>query len=123
MASDRIDIEIGKRLRQGREAAGLSQSQLADQLGISVQRLGEYEEGLSRIGSGKLYKTAHVLGVKVTYFFVDVDYLLDSETLPGGTSEVEEVGGTSQALDDLSEEDLKNELSRLIAVLRKKMTS
>ncbi len=88
MACDEIDIEIGKRVRQARVAAGLSQTQLGVQLGVSFQQVQKYEKGVNRIGGGRLYKIARVLGVKVTYFFDDVEHLLDPKTVPEGTIEV-----------------------------------
>lgn len=64
-----IDIEIGRRLRLFRTAAGLSQAQLAQTLGITFQQVQKYERGTNRIGSGRLYEAAQVLGIAVASFF------------------------------------------------------
>ncbi len=85
MACDIIDIEIGKRVRQALVAAGLTQTLLADQLGITFQQVQKYEKGVNRIGGGRLYKIARIRGVKITYFFDDVEHVLDPETVPVGT--------------------------------------
>ena len=127
MACDEIDIEIGKRVRQARVAAGLSQTQLGVQLGVSFQQVQKYEKGLNRIGGGRLYKIARVLGVKVTYFFDDVDHLLDPETVPAGTIEVGAISDrtfrAARALAEIPDEVLKTRMLQLIAVLPKKKAS
>ncbi len=127
MACDEIDIEIGKRVRQARVAAGLSQTQLGVQLGVSFQQVQKYEKGVNRIGGGRLYRIARVLGVKVTYFFDDVDHLLDPETVPAGTIEVGAISDrtlrAARALTDIPDENVKKRMLQLIAVLPKQKAS
>ena len=127
MACDEIDIEIGKRVRQARVAARLSQTQLGVQLGVSFQQVQKYEKGLNRIGGGRLYKIARVLGVKVTYFFDDVDHLLDPETVPAGTIEVGAISDrtirAARALTEIPDENVKKRMLQLIAVLPKQKAS
>lgn len=121
MACDRIDIEIGKRVRQARVAAGLTQTQLADQLGITFQQVQKYEKGVNRIGGGRLYKIARVVGVKITYFFDDVEHLLDLETVPAGTIEGGAISDrtirAARALTNILDENLQKRMLQLIAVL------
>jgi transcriptional regulator with XRE-family HTH domain len=62
---DRVDIEVGQRIRIFRKARGLSQTALAAQLGVTFQQVQKYENGTSRIGAGRLMRIAHVLGVPV----------------------------------------------------------
>ncbi len=127
MACDEIDIEIGKRLNQARVAAGLTQSELGVQLGISFQQVQKYEKGRNRIGGGRLYKIARVLGVKITYFFDDVERLLDTDAVPFGTNEVAALDSrtirAAQTLANLPDEDIKKQVLRLIAVLPKRKVS
>ena len=127
MACDNIDIEIGKRVRQARVAAGLTQTKLADQLGITFQQVQKYEKGVNRIGGGRLYKIAHILGVKITYFVDDVEHLLDPETVPAGTIEVGAISDrtirAARALADITDEHLKKRMLQLIAVLPKRKAS
>ena len=73
MACDNIDIEIGKRVRQARVAAGLTQTKLADQLGITFQQVQKNERGTNRIGASRLYQLCHVLDVPVGYFFEGIE--------------------------------------------------
>ncbi len=64
-----IDQHIGQRVRERRLQLGLSQSVLADGLGISFQQLQKYETGFNRIAAGRLYGCAELLGVTPAYFF------------------------------------------------------
>ena len=127
MACDSIDIEIGKRVRQARVAAGLTQTDLADQIGITFQKVQKYEKGVNRIGGGRLYKIGHILGVKITYFFDDVERLLDPVTVPAGTIEVGAISDrtirAARALTDITDDDLKNRMLQLIAVLPRRKAS
>ena len=127
MACDSIDIEIGKRVRRARVAAGWTQTQLADQLGITFQQVQKYEKGVNRIGGGRLYKIARILGMKITYSFDDVEHLLDPEMVPAGTIEVGAISDrtirAARALADILDEDLQKRMLQLIAVLPKRKAS
>lgn len=121
MACDRIDVEIGERMKQARVTARLSQTELGAHLGISFQQVQKYEKGINRIGSGRLYKVAHVLGVKITYFFDDMDHLLDSDAGAVGRNEIGKLDTTTMraahTLANLPDEGLKKQMFRLIAAL------
>jgi transcriptional regulator with XRE-family HTH domain len=62
---DHIDIEVGQRIRIYRKTRGLSQTVLADQLGVTFQQVQKYENGRNRIGAGRLTRVAQVLDVPV----------------------------------------------------------
>ena len=64
-----IDRLVGSRLRQRRMQLGLSQEQLAGQLGITVPQMQKYEMGLNRISPSRLYKITCLLGVPIWFFF------------------------------------------------------
>src|SRR5262245_36411220 len=66
---DAIDVEVGQRIRIGRLESGLSQTSLAEQLGVTFQQVQKYEKGVNRVGAGRLTKIANVLGVPVSTFF------------------------------------------------------
>jgi transcriptional regulator with XRE-family HTH domain len=48
---------------------GLSQSKLADQLGLTFQQVQKYEKGTNRIGAGRLHQLSYILDVPVSFFF------------------------------------------------------
>jgi len=66
---DAIDVEVGQRIRIQRLQSGLSQTSLAEQLGVTFQQVQKYEKGVNRVGAGRLTKIADVLGVPVHTFF------------------------------------------------------
>jgi len=63
-----IDSYVGNKLRQVRNSAGKSQTELADAIGITFQQVQKYENGINRISIGRLYKIARFLGVSFDYF-------------------------------------------------------
>jgi transcriptional regulator with XRE-family HTH domain len=66
---DLIDVEVGQRIRIQRLAAGLSQSELAERIGVTFQQVQKYEKGMNRVGAGRLTNIARVLNVPVGSFF------------------------------------------------------
>lgn len=76
MATD-IDLHVGKRLRRRRRLLGLTQQELAGQVGVRFQQIQKYECGANRITSGRLFDLSRALNVKVQYFF---DGLMELET-------------------------------------------
>jgi transcriptional regulator with XRE-family HTH domain len=64
-----VDRHVASRLRLRRLEVGLSQTTLADALGISFQQLQKYEWAVDRISAGALYQLALTLDVPVQYFF------------------------------------------------------
>lgn len=64
-----VDIHVGARLRLRRKAMGLSQTQLADSVGITFQQLQKYERGANRVSASKLYGMAVTLQTSVAWFF------------------------------------------------------
>jgi transcriptional regulator with XRE-family HTH domain len=64
-----IDRLVGSRVRQRRMQLGMSQEQLAEQLGLTVPQVQKYEKGVNRIGASRLHKIAGLLGVPIGAFF------------------------------------------------------
>jgi transcriptional regulator with XRE-family HTH domain len=67
----KYDHELGKRIRLRRVEQKLSQSDLADRLGVSFQQVQKYEKGVNRVGAARLQQIATALDVPVTFFFDD----------------------------------------------------
>ena len=66
---DEIDAYVGARIGLRRSALGLSQTALAQQLGISFQQVQKYETGQNRISASRLHHAATALGTSVETFF------------------------------------------------------
>ncbi len=57
------DVEIGQRIRAQRLNRSMSQTELADRLGVTFQQVQKYEKGVNRVGAGRLEQIAEALGV------------------------------------------------------------
>ena len=66
---DSVDKLVGRNIRIQRLAKGLSQTELANHLGVTFQQVQKYEKGVNRIGCGRLYQISSILGVHVMDFF------------------------------------------------------
>jgi len=60
-----LEMAIGARLRTRRRQLGLSQSDLAERLGVSFQQVQKYERGANRVAASTLLAAAEALGVSV----------------------------------------------------------
>ncbi len=67
------DVLVGTRLRARRKFLGISQTGVADALGLTFQQVQKYERGVNRISASKLYEIAKFLTVNVEYFFEGLD--------------------------------------------------
>jgi transcriptional regulator with XRE-family HTH domain len=71
-APDPVDIHVGRRLRLRRGMLGISQTQLAQHVGLTFQAIQKYERGENRISASRLHQFARILDVPVAYFFEDL---------------------------------------------------
>ena len=81
-----VDAHVGHRVRLRRMLIGMSQERLGELLGLTFQQVQKYEKGINRIGAGRLFEVAGILGVPVSFFYEDVD----SGAGAGGFAEGEE---------------------------------
>ena len=64
-----IDAHVGRQIRLRRLLVGMTQDRLAELLGLTFQQVQKYEKGINRIGAGRLFELAEILGVPVTFFY------------------------------------------------------
>jgi transcriptional regulator with XRE-family HTH domain len=64
-----IDVHVGSQIRMHRQKIGLSQSALAERLGITFQQVQKYEKGTNRVGASRIQGIASILGIKVNALF------------------------------------------------------
>src|SRR5579863_16647 len=64
-----VDAQVGSRVRIRRMLIGMSQEKLGDLLGLTFQQVQKYEKGVNRIGAGRLYEIARILGVPIDFFY------------------------------------------------------
>ena len=64
-----VDVHVGKRVRHRRWMMGMTQQQLADQVGIKFQQIQKYETGMNRISASRLWDIAAALDAPISFFF------------------------------------------------------
>ncbi|MEL7109171.1 MAG: helix-turn-helix transcriptional regulator [Pseudomonadota bacterium] len=64
-----VDHQVGRRIRQARRDAKLTQGQLGDLIGLTFQQVQKYEKGVNRVSAGTLYEISKVLGLHISWFF------------------------------------------------------
>jgi transcriptional regulator with XRE-family HTH domain len=74
-----IDVHVGQRVRQRRVLCGLSQTELANAIGLTFQQLQKYERGMNRISASKLWQISQVLDLPVQWFFKEYAEPKDEE--------------------------------------------
>ena len=78
MATD-IDLHLGRRLRRRRRLLGLTQQQLATQVGIRFQQIQKYECGANRISAARLWQLAEALESPVSYFYDGLEEAIERQ--------------------------------------------
>lgn len=67
--ADEADKYVGQRIRARRLEMKMSQSDVAERLGLTFQQLQKYENASNRISASKLLAVAQILKCPVSYFF------------------------------------------------------
>jgi transcriptional regulator with XRE-family HTH domain len=62
------DAKLGEKIRIRRTAAGMSQSELGEALGVSFQQIQKYEKGANRVSAVRLEQIATALNESISYF-------------------------------------------------------
>jgi transcriptional regulator with XRE-family HTH domain len=66
---DPLDVMVGARIRIFRTQRGMSQSALAEKIGVAFQQVQKYEKGANRVGASRLSRIAAVLGISIGELF------------------------------------------------------
>lgn len=84
-----IDVLIGARVKGRRIALKISQTKLAEAVGVRFQQVQKYESGANRVSASRLLMIAETLGVSISYFFQGLDSVNaldgDASTASSGT--------------------------------------
>jgi transcriptional regulator with XRE-family HTH domain len=84
-ATNPIDKHVGSRVRMRRLMLGMSQTKLADGLGLTFQQVQKYEKGTDRMGASRLQHISHILQIPVPFFFEGAPQLTGQSTRNGET--------------------------------------
>ena len=88
--ADGTDLHVGKRLRRRRPLLGMTQQELASQVGVRFQQIQKYECGANRITASRLYDLARAMNVSVQYFF---DGMAVANPMPKAANDAEQMEG------------------------------
>lgn len=60
------DVNVGRLIRTHRLAAKMSQTDLANQIGVTFQQVQKYEKGVNRVSAGRLQVIARLFKVHIS---------------------------------------------------------
>ena len=70
---NRLDVALGLHILQRRRALGISQTALANAIGLTFQQIQKYERGVNRVSFSRLVYIAHALDCRVIDLIGDLD--------------------------------------------------
>jgi transcriptional regulator with XRE-family HTH domain len=65
------DRHVGRRVCMRRKMLSMSQTKLAEAIGVTFQQIQKYEKGTNRMSASRLLRISHVLEVPISFFFED----------------------------------------------------
>lgn len=71
--------QIGIEIKRIREARGISQMELGEEVGVSFQQIQKYEKGINKISAERIQQIAKALGTSVNTFFEEEKVPMVSE--------------------------------------------
>ena len=118
-ASEPVDRYVGSQIAARRMALGLSQTALAERVGVSFQQVQKYESVRNRISASRLHGLAQALGAPIQAFFPQATDRPDD----GDLSLIRAVGATPEGramaltFSRMENRAVRQALTRLVEVL------
>ena len=106
-----VDIHVGKRIKEIRTIRGLTQSNVADHLGISFQQLQKYETGANRVSASRMFELSKLLNITPSFFFEGLEGQ-NYDSMPPMDMETARI---ASALSRIKNKKLKNRINTLIS--------
>ena len=75
-----IDVHVGNRIRLRRTLLGMSQTALAEAMGLTFQQVQKYEKGANRVSSSRLVDMANALDIEISFFFQEMSAEVQQQT-------------------------------------------
>ncbi|KQT69080.1 MULTISPECIES: helix-turn-helix domain-containing protein [unclassified Aureimonas] len=75
-----VDLRVGQNVRRLRMLRGLSQTSVANAVGITFQQIQKYEKGTNRISASMMHDIAKTLDVDILAFFAETTAESDSKS-------------------------------------------
>lgn len=67
-----VDLKVGQNLRIARHLRGMTQKDLGEAVGLTLQQIQKYESGANRITVSRLHQFSEILSLPVESFFSSV---------------------------------------------------
>lgn len=93
-----LNVQIGERCRQARDASGYTQEQLAEQIDVSTQFLSDAERGVTGMSVSTIIKLCTVLSVSADYILLGQTSESNNETALSIYSRIQRLSPQKQAL-------------------------
>ncbi len=106
-----VDIHVGKRIKEIRTVRSLTQSNVAEQLGISFQQLQKYETGANRVSASRMFELSKLLEVSPSFFFEG----LEGESYESMPAMDMETARIAAILSNITNQKLKRRIHTLIS--------
>ena len=68
-----VDTYVGQRIRDKRNERGMSQTEVANAIGVTFQQVQKYERGTNRVGASRLFDLSRILSVPIQYSFAGLN--------------------------------------------------
>ena len=68
-----VDTYVGQRIRDKRNERGMSQTEVANAIGVTFQQVQKYERGTNRVCASRLFDLSRILSVPIQYFFAGLN--------------------------------------------------
>jgi len=117
--SQDMDRLVGLRVAQLRQTQGLSQTALAERLGVSFQQVQKYEKGTNRISASRLFQLSEVFGCTVSYLFPDQSDLVSPFESLSPTLMTKDGLALITAFAEITDLNLRRALSQIAVALAK----
>ena len=82
-----VDHLVGARIRLRRQTIGMTQTELADKIGVTFQQVQKYELGTNRVGASRLAAIAAALEAPIAFFFEELTPAQGTEIGPDALME------------------------------------
>jgi transcriptional regulator with XRE-family HTH domain len=113
-----VDIHVGQRIKEIRTVRGLTQSNVAEQLGISFQQLQKYETGANRVSASRMFELSKLLKVSPSFFFEG----LEGESYESMPAMDMETARIAAILSSITNQKLKRRIHTLISEIARSDT-
>lgn len=94
-----VDELVAQKIRSYRIRRGLTQTALANVLGVTFQQVQKYEKGVNRVGAGRLFEIARHFGIQIQDLFPEPT--APSSNSAGGAPHLAELEALVASMDTL----------------------